>query len=36
MAHPLSHPQPYWITLVFAALLLVSYLTFAGARRESA
>ena len=29
LADPLSQPQPYQVTLVFAALLLVCYLTFA-------
>jgi uncharacterized membrane protein len=33
LAHPLSQPQAYEVTLVFSALLLVSYLTIAWERR---
>jgi uncharacterized membrane protein len=33
LAHPLSQPLPYQVSLVFSALLLVSYLTFVRERR---
>lgn len=33
LAHPLSQPLPYQVSLVFSALLLVGYLTFVWDRR---